>query len=77
MITIIALLSIAAGLAESIDFDQVVLGNHAGDHAIYPDCRQEFVEAMGEAINLGTYREIQLVTPFVKKTKAFTSPGWQ
>ena len=54
------MLSIAAGFAESIDADQVILGNHAGDHAIYPDCRLVFIDAMSSAIALGTYKKIQL-----------------
>ena len=33
------MLSIAAGFAESNGFDCIVLGNHSGDHTIYPDCR--------------------------------------
>lgn len=64
------MLSIAAGLAESLEADSVMLGNHAGDHAIYPDCRAEFVDPMKKAIEVGTYRKIQLLTPFVNITKA-------
>ena len=63
------MLSIAAGLAESLEADSVTLGNHAGDHAIYPDCRQEFVLPMSAAIEVGTYRRIKLLTPFVSLSK--------
>lgn len=63
------MLSVAAGLAESLELDGVILGNHAGDHAIYPDCRMEFTSAMAEAITLGTYRQISFYSPFVKVTK--------
>lgn len=65
------MLSIAAGLAESMGCEAVVLGNHFGDHAIYPDCRADFAAAMREAIRLGTYAQIQLVSPFqdVDKSK--------
>ncbi len=63
------MLSIAAGFAESIEASTVVLGNHAGDHAIYPDCRATFVDAMDKAINLGTYAGIRLFSPFLLLTK--------
>jgi 7-cyano-7-deazaguanine synthase len=58
------MLAIAAGYAESIGADMVVLGSHQGDHAIYPDCRVEFIGAMSHAIGLGTYAEIKTATPF-------------
>lgn len=58
------MLSIAGGYAESIDFDCVVLGNHAGDHTIYPDCRQSFIDAFSEALKQGTWKDVELVSPF-------------
>lgn len=64
------MLSIAAGLAESLGMDAVALGNHSGDHAIYFDCRPEFTNAMKEAICKGTLNQIKLVTPFVGIDKA-------
>jgi len=48
----------------------VMLANHAGDHAIYPDCRPEFVEAMNNAIHFGTWNGVQLLTPYTRLTKA-------
>ena len=61
--------SIAAGLAESRDLDTVRIANHAGDHTIYPDCRPEFIEAMGSAVNAGTFAGIKIVSPFCDITK--------
>lgn len=63
------MLSIAAGIAESHEADMIVIANHAGDHAIYPDCRPEFVQSMGDAIRLGTYNHVELYAPFTKMTK--------
>ena len=40
------MLSIAAGFAESHGLNAVYIANHSGDHAIYPDCREAFVDAM-------------------------------
>jgi 7-cyano-7-deazaguanine synthase len=64
------MLSIAAGLAESIGAKAIVLGNHFGDHAVYPDCRAEFIKPMAEAIKLGTYENIELLAPFCNVDKA-------
>jgi 7-cyano-7-deazaguanine synthase len=64
------MLSIAAGLAESLAAEGVVIGAHSGDHAIYPDCREVFIEAMGRAIQLGTYAELSLISPFISMSKA-------
>jgi len=58
------MLSIAAGFAESIGATHLCLGNHVGDHAIYPDCRTEFTNPMAKAIEAGTYNKLFLVNPF-------------
>ena len=63
------MLSIAAGLAESNGLKHVMLANHAGDHAIYPDCRAEFVTAMSAAIANGTYDGVTLFAPYTDITK--------
>jgi 7-cyano-7-deazaguanine synthase len=63
------MLSIACGLAESMGAEAVVIAAHGGDHAIYPDCREEFMQAMGEAMRLGTYAGVQLLRPFIRMTK--------
>lgn len=64
------MLSVAAGLAESRGLKAVMIANHGGDHAIYPDCRGEFVNAMGAAISAGTYEHIELRAPYTNITKA-------
>lgn len=64
------MLAVAAGLAESRGLKQVMLANHAGDHAIYPDCRPGFVAAMSQAIASGTYDGITLFAPYTALTKA-------
>lgn len=63
------MLSIAAGLAESEGAEGLVIAAHAGDHAIYPDCREDFMQAMGEAMRLGTYAGIRLLRPFIALDK--------
>jgi 7-cyano-7-deazaguanine synthase len=64
------LLSIACGFAESIGASGVVIAAHGGDHAIYPDCREDFMRAMGEAMRLGTYAGVSLLRPFIALNKA-------
>jgi len=64
------MLSIAAGLAESLEAEAIVLGNHYGDHATYADCRKSFIEPMREAIREGTDAQIELLSPFCDIDKA-------
>ncbi len=63
------MLAIAAGLAESNGLSHVMLANHSGDHAIYPDCRAAFVDAMSQAIANGTYDGITISAPYTNITK--------
>ncbi|MDE6652841.1 MAG: 7-cyano-7-deazaguanine synthase QueC, partial [Muribaculaceae bacterium] len=63
------MLAAAAGLAESRGLNAVMIANHSGDHAIYPDCRPGFIKAMGAAISEGTYEHICLEAPYTDITK--------
>lgn len=63
------MLSVACGLAESRGLKHVLLANHGGDHAIYPDCRRGFVEAMSEAMRQGTYDGVSIMAPYTDMTK--------
>ena len=63
------MLAVAAGLAESRGLRGVMLANHSGDHTIYPDCRPEFVDAMGAAIKTGTFEGLELLAPYTMLTK--------
>ena len=64
------MLAVAAGFAESAGASGLVIAAHSGDHAIYPDCREEFMGAMEAAIRLGTYEELALLRPFIALDKA-------
>ena len=64
------MLSIAAGFAESIGAEGLVIAAHGGDHAIYPDCREDFMRAMAEAMRTGSYAGIALMRPFIAMNKA-------
>lgn len=64
------MLAAAAGLAESHGLGTVFIANHAGDHALYPDCRESFIKAMAGAIAAGTYEGIVLEAPYTLLSKA-------
>ncbi|MEZ3518696.1 MAG: 7-cyano-7-deazaguanine synthase QueC [Muribaculaceae bacterium] len=64
------MLSVAAGLAESRGLRHVMLANHGGDHTIYPDCRPRFVDAMSEAIRMGTFEGLTILAPYTHITKS-------
>ena len=64
------MLAVACGIAESRDLRRVMLANHFGDHAIYPDCRRDFVDAMSEAMRRGTYCGVTVFAPYTVITKA-------
>lgn len=63
------MLAIACGIAESRGAEGLVIAAHAGDHAIYPDCRETFMQAMGQAMREGTYAQVELVRPFINLDK--------
>ncbi|MGM9852656.1 MAG: 7-cyano-7-deazaguanine synthase QueC [Muribaculaceae bacterium] len=64
------MLSVACGLAESRGLRHVMMANHGGDHAIYPDCRPEFVTSMSDAMRKGTYEGVDILAEFTNITKS-------
>jgi 7-cyano-7-deazaguanine synthase len=62
-------LSLAASYAIGIGADYLFYAAHAGDHAIYPDCRPAFVSAMGTAFHLCDWHDIILQAPYLYWTK--------
>ena len=61
-------LSIANRTGETCD---IALGIHAGDHAVYPDCRQEFRDADDKAFREGNWdaERVGYFTPYLKGNK--------
>lgn len=64
------MLAAAGGLAESVGAGGLVIAAHSGDHAIYPDCREDFMQSMAGALRAGTYAGIELLRPFIAMNKA-------
>lgn len=65
-------LSIAASMALSLGCDVIYYGAHKDDAAgnAYPDCSEEFNNAISEAIYQGSGKKVKIVAPFISKTKA-------
>lgn len=65
------LLAVAAGAAIARGCGAVAYAAHAGDHAIYPDCRPEFADALDVALRLCHYDGgVALERPFLGMSKA-------
>ena len=64
--------AVALSIATKLDTDVVIaMGIHAGDHAIYPDCRQEFRDADFEAFKIGNWEseKVSVSTPYIDTDK--------
>ncbi|MEM0909645.1 MAG: 7-cyano-7-deazaguanine synthase, partial [Pseudomonadota bacterium] len=44
-------------------------GAHSGDHAIYPDCRTAFVDAMNSVCAIANYQAVEIRAPYLHKNK--------
>jgi len=64
------LLSLAVGYAVSVEAAQVYYGAHSGDHAIYPDCRPEFVMKMNEVCQIANYQAVEIFSPYLANSKS-------
>ena len=64
------LLSIATGWAMSTGASSVSYAAHSGDRAIYPDCREEFADAMNGVMKIAGWDKVSLNRPFSSLTKA-------
>ena len=63
------LLSMAVGYAVSLEATKVYYGAHSGDHAIYPDCRPEFVHKMNDVCAIANYEPVEICCPYLDVSK--------
>jgi 7-cyano-7-deazaguanine synthase len=66
------MLSCAVGVAVASEIQEVWAAMHAGDHAIYPDCRPEFIDKLNELIPVANAWEDpipKVVAPFIDYSK--------
>lgn len=68
----ILFLTFAAIYAYQIEAEAVITGVCETDFSGYPDCRDEFVKALNQAVNLGMARDIRFETPLMWLNKAET-----
>ena len=64
--------AVALSIANEKDCNvDIAMGIHAGDHAIYPDCRQEFRDADYEAFKQGNWEaeKVKYITPYLDGDK--------
>lgn len=61
--------SILASIAESKNADLIALGVHSGDHAIYPDCRPNFIKHLQNVISASTDEKVYVVAPYLYRNK--------
>jgi len=64
------LLAVAGAWAISTKSDFVAYAAHAGDHAIYPDCRESFTTPLAIALANADWHRVRLLAPFISYTKA-------
>ncbi len=66
------MLTVAYGMAVSLQADTVAIAVHGGDHFIYPDCRPDFIESFAtmQRFALADVADIQLYAPFLHVDKA-------
>jgi 7-cyano-7-deazaguanine synthase len=57
--------SIAIWYAVNIWADEIALGIHSWDHAIYPDCRPEFLDALRAIASIANFSPIGVYAPYV------------
>jgi 7-cyano-7-deazaguanine synthase len=63
------LISMALGYAVTKEATEVWFGAHSGDHAIYPDCRPEFLEKMDAVARISNYSPISVKAPYINLSK--------
>ncbi len=63
-------LAVAGAVAVREGCDRVAYAAHAGDHAVYPDCRPAFADAMRKALDLCDYNPVGLYAAYIRLTKA-------
>lgn len=63
------MLAVAIGWADSLRYDHVYFAAHAGDHAIYPDCRSDFIVSLADAAERATEGRVVIKAPFLYKSK--------
>lgn len=59
------MIALTVGYAVSKNFNAVAIAVHGGDHAIYPDCREEFIKKMDKVCAIANYEPIKVIAPYL------------
>lgn len=60
---------LAAMHAQAVGAQAIALGVHAGDHAIYPDCRPMFIDALRVILGVSHYEPTYVLAPYLNESK--------
>ena len=63
------MMAIAGGHAIAQGCERLAVAVHAGDHAVYPDCRPRFIRDFAAALRSGNYEAVAVYAPFLEWSK--------
>lgn len=63
------MLAMAGSVAMREKAEQVAIACHAGDYALFPDCRVPFLDAASQALMAATDRRVRILRPYVYMSK--------
>ncbi len=64
--------TLAHAFAQKQDIDNIIIGVNQTDYSGYPDCREDFILALENSLNLGSESNIKFHYPLIHLTKAET-----
>lgn len=62
-------ITLAHALAQKLKLDAIITGVCQTDYSGYPDCRQDFIDLIETATNVGSGSNIKILTPLMYLTK--------
>lgn len=65
-------ITLAHSMAIKLGASYLITGVSQVDYSGYPDCRREFMDSLEQTLNLGTLKDIKILTPLVQLNKAQT-----
>lgn len=68
--------NIAIWYAVNIWAEEVALWVHSWDHAIYPDCRPEFIDALDKLAQIANFQPVRIYAPYINSDKTWIIKDW-
>lgn len=66
----LSMIAVAASRAVAQGMSRIAIGAHGGDHAVYPDCRAQFLSHVDGTLALGDWYPVKLFYPYATLSKA-------